>query len=266
MKQDQRKVRSTEHDSPDELALDGANEMSFPASDPIASSNITRVDVAPDMPPASNDHQNSNAVEVNVSHKRRMQSTNGANGEQLKNIKIAALVTDGFEQDELLVPKQALEAAGATVEIISDKTFSVQGFEHLTRGVSMSVDKSLDDARSQDYAAVLLPGGVANGDALRMLPQAQKFVQQVDQAKKPIASICHGGWLLISAGIAQNRTVTSWPSLQDDFRNAGGTWLDEEVVCDGNFVSSRKPSDIPAFNRAFISLLQEEQSEAKREV
>jgi protease I len=257
--------RSTEHDSPDELVLDNANEMSFPASDPIASSNITRVETAPDMSPADDDHQNSNAVEVNASSEKQSQAANAGNGKQLKDVKIAVLVTDGFEQVELLGPRAALEAAGATVEIISDKAFSVQGFEHLTKGIAVSVDKSFDDAQSGEYAAVLLPGGVANGDALRMLPQAQKFIQEVDRAKKPIASICHGGWLLISAGIAQSRTVTSWPSLQDDFRNAGGTWLDKDVVCDRNFVSSRKPSDIPVFNRAFISLLRKEAAEATRE-
>ena len=177
----------------------------------------------------------------------------------LKHIKIAVLVTDGFEQSELLEPRKALEQAGVKVEIISDRIGTVQGFEHTKKGASVTVDKSFDDARSDDYAAVLLPGGVVNGDAMRMLPQARKFVQEADRMNKPIASICHGGWLLISAGIASERTITSWPSLQDDFRNAGAIWLDKEVVCDENFVSSRKPKDIPAFNRAFISLLREQQ-------
>nr|WP_041743275.1 type 1 glutamine amidotransferase domain-containing protein [Collimonas fungivorans] len=175
---------------------------------------------------------------------------------------IAILVTDGFEQAELLDPKKALEEAGATVHVVSDQSESVQGFQHTEKALRVSVDKALAKALPEDYAAVLLPGGVVNGDALRMSPQARGFIQSINKADKPIASICHGGWLLISAGIAKDRTVTSWPSLQDDFRNAGSTWLDKEVVRDRNFVSSRKPDDIPAFNQAFISLLREQQQAA----
>lgn len=178
---------------------------------------------------------------------------------RLNNLKVAVLVTDGFEQAELLEPKKALEAAGATVHIISDKQSSVQGFKHVDKGQAVSVDKAIAEARAEDYSAVLLPGGVVNGDAMRMLPQARNFVRAANDAGKPIASICHGGWLLISSGVARDRTVTSWPSLQDDFRNAGSQWVDQEVVCDGNFVSSRKPDDIPAFNEAFIKLLEEQQ-------
>ncbi|EJN03216.1 intracellular protease, PfpI family [Herbaspirillum sp. YR522] len=175
------------------------------------------------------------------------------------NLKVAVLVTDGFEQAELLEPKKALEAAGATVHIISDRKSSVQGFKHVDKGEVVSVDKSIDEARAEDYSAVLLPGGVVNGDALRMLPQARTFIRAANDAEKPIASICHGGWLLISAGIAKGRTVTSWPSLQDDFRNAGSQWVDQEVVRDENFVSSRKPDDIPAFNNELLKLLDEQQ-------
>jgi len=174
------------------------------------------------------------------------------------NLKVAVLVTDGFEQAELLEPKKALEAAGATVHIISDRKSSVQGFKHVDKGEMVSVDKSIDEARAEDYSAVLLPGGVVNGDALRMLPQARTFIRAANDAEKPIASICHGGWLLISAGIAKGRTVTSWPSLQD-FRNAGSQWVDQEVVRDENFVSSRKPDDIPAFNNELLKLLDEQQ-------
>jgi protease I len=180
--------------------------------------------------------------------------------DQLKHIKVALLVTDGFEQAELLEPKKALEAAGAKVDVISDKQGSVQGFRHTDKADKVKVDKSIDAARQEDYDAVLLPGGVVNGDALRMVPKARVFVRAADEAGKPIAAICHGGWLLISAGIAEDRTVTSWPSLQDDFTNAGSTWVDREMVRDGNFVTSRKPDDIPAFNKAFISLLGERQS------
>ncbi|KAF1041293.1 MAG: putative cysteine protease YraA [Herbaspirillum frisingense] len=179
------------------------------------------------------------------------------------NLKVAVLVTDGFEQAELLEPKKALEAAGATVHILSDKKSSVQGFKHVDKGEVVSVDKTIDEARADDYSAVLLPGGVVNGDALRLLPQARNFVRAANDAEKPIASICHGGWLLISAGLAKGRTVTSWPSLQDDFRNAGSQWVDQEVVRDENFVSSRKPADIPAFNNEFMKLLDEQQ---KREL
>ena len=180
-------------------------------------------------------------------------------------LKVAVLVTDGFEQAELLEPKKALEAAGATVHILSDKRDSVQGFQHVDKAELLPVDGSLDTARAEEYSAVLLPGGVVNGDALRLVPQARNFVRAVNDAEKPIASICHGGWLLISAGIARGRTVTSWPSLQDDFRNAGSQWVDQEVVSDENFVSSRKPADIPAFNHAFMKLLDEQQRREQRQ-
>jgi protease I len=171
-------------------------------------------------------------------------------------LRIALLVTDGFEQAELLEPKKALEAAGATVDVISDKQGSVQGFKHTDKGQSVKVDKSIDAVRPEDYDGVLLPGGVVNGDALRMVPKARDFVKAANEAGTPIAAICHGGWL-ISAGVAEGRTVTSWPTLQDDFRNAGSTWMDRETVRDGNLVTSRKPDDIPAFNKAFITLLDE---------
>ncbi|PUA18240.1 type 1 glutamine amidotransferase domain-containing protein [Glaciimonas sp. PCH181] len=204
------------------------------------------------MAPAAADHQNSNGLNAGAEDIPLPQSA------VLAHIKIAILVTDGFEQAELLKPKEALEAAGATVHVISDKKDSVQGFKHTEKGVRIDVDCALEEAPPDDYEAVLLPGGVVNGDALRMSSKAQAFIQDINQANKPIASICHGGWLLISTGIVKGRTLTSWPSLQDDFRNANAKWLDQEVVCDKNFVSSRKPDDIPAFNAAFISLLQEQ--------
>lgn len=184
---------------------------------------------------------------------------------RFNNLKVAVLVTDGFEQAELLEPKKALEAAGATVHILSDKKSSVQGFKHVDKGEVVSVDKTIDEARADEYSAVLLPGGVVNGDALRLLPQARNFVRAANDAEKPIAAICHGGWLLISAGVAKGRTVTSWPSLQDDFRNAGSQWVDQEVVRDENFVSSRKPADIPAFNNEFMKLLDEQQKRERNQ-
>ncbi|WP_027778506.1 type 1 glutamine amidotransferase domain-containing protein [Paraburkholderia caledonica] len=175
----------------------------------------------------------------------------------LDGLKVAILAVDGFEQAELVDPKRALAEAGATVHVISAKPGKIQGFKHVDKGdtVEVEVDSTFDKAVADDYDAVVLPGGVVNGDAIRVLPQAQAFVKAADNAKKPIAVICHGTWLPVSAGIIKGRTVTSWPSLQDDIRNAGGTWVDQEVVEDSNLISSRKPDDIPAFNKALIGQL-----------
>jgi protease I len=173
----------------------------------------------------------------------------------LKGCKVAVLAVDGFEQAELVEPKRALTDAGATVHVISAKPGKIQGFRHVDKGDTVDVDATFDNARPDDYDAVVLPGGVVNGDALRLVREAQAFVKAVDQAKKPIAVICHGTWLPVSAGIIKGRTVTSWPSLQDDIRNAGGTWVDQEVVEDGNLISSRKPDDLPAFNKTLIGQL-----------
>jgi protease I len=162
---------------------------------------------------------------------------------------------DGFEQAELVEPKRALAEAGATVHVISQKPGKIQGFKHVDKGDTVDVDSTFDKATADDYDAVVLPGGVVNGDAIRLLPQAQAFVKAADSAKKPIAVICHGTWLPVSAGIIKGRTVTSWPSLQDDIRNAGGTWVDQEVQIDGNLITSRKPDDLPAFNNALIEAL-----------
>lgn len=173
----------------------------------------------------------------------------------LNGYKVAVLAVDGFEQAELDEPKRALSEAGATVHVISEKAGTIQGFRHVDKGDAVTVDTTFDKANASDYDAVVLPGGVVNGDAIRVLPQAQAFVKAADAAHKPIAVICHGGWLPVSAGIIKGRTITSWPSLQDDIRNAGGTWVDKEVVEDGNLISSRKPDDIPAFNRTLIAQL-----------
>ncbi|AXF17071.1 type 1 glutamine amidotransferase [Paraburkholderia caledonica] len=173
----------------------------------------------------------------------------------LDGLKVAILAVDGFEQAELVDPKRALAEAGATVHVISAKPGKIQGFKHVDKGDTVEVDSTFDKAVADDYDAVVLPGGVVNGDAIRVLPQAQAFVKAADNAKKPIAVICHGTWLPVSAGIIKGRTVTSWPSLQDDIRNAGGTWVDQEVVEDSNLISSRKPDDIPAFNKALIGQL-----------
>ena len=178
----------------------------------------------------------------------------------LKGTRVAILVTDGFEQVELTAPREALESQGVVTQIISQKPGKVQGFNHHDKADTFKVDATFDQAKADDFDAVLLPGGVINGDELRAIPQAQRFVQQIDEAGKPVFVICHGGWILVSAGLVDGRTMTSWPTLQDDIRNAGGTWVDEEVVVDGNWISSRKPDDIPAFNRKLIDLLHQRHS------
>jgi protease I len=173
----------------------------------------------------------------------------------LEGCKVAILVMDGFEEAELMEPRQALSEAGAMVHVISNKPGQIQGFRHLERGSMVTVDATFDQVSPDDYDAVVLPGGVVNGDAIRTVPEAQAFVRALDTAHKPVAVICHGGWLPISAGIVKGHTMTSWPSLQDDLRNAGATWVDEEVVEDDNLITSRKPDDIPAFNRKIIERL-----------
>ena len=174
----------------------------------------------------------------------------------LQGKKIAILVHDLFEQAELAEPLRALQDAGATVDIVSPQGPRVTGMHHDEKGDEFPVDVPLDQASADDYDALVLPGGVVNADALRMVQRAREFAKAIDGAGKPIAVICHGPWLLVSAGLASGRTLTSWPSLQDDLRNAGATWVDREVVSDGNWTSSRKPADLPAFNREFIEALQ----------
>lgn len=169
---------------------------------------------------------------------------------------IALLVTDGFEQVELTGPRDALQAAGHTTHVLAPQSEPVQGYHHDKKGDTFQVDGRIAQAQAGDYDAVVLPGGVMNGDALRMDAAAQRFLQAMQDAGKPIAVICHGGWLLIDAGLARGRTVTSWPSLATDFRNAGATWVDESVHQDGNLITSRKPEDIPAFNGALLAALQ----------
>jgi protease I len=168
---------------------------------------------------------------------------------------IAILVTNGFEQVELTGPREALDEAGAITRIVSTERGKVTGFHHDTKADQFDVELTFDEADAEDFDAVLLPGGVYNADQLRMVPQAQQFVRQIQAQGKPIAVICHGAWLLVSAGLVEGRTLTSWPTLQDDIRNAGGNWVDEQVVVDGNLVSSRKPDDIPAFNEKVLEVL-----------
>lgn len=175
--------------------------------------------------------------------------------EDLKGRRVAILVTDGFEQIEMTAPREALEKAGAKCLIVSMKDGEVQGFKHHDKADKFKVDLTLAKADANEFDGVLLPGGVINGDALRIDKKAQQFVQDIDRAGKPVMVICHGGWILISAGLVKGRTMTSWPTLQDDIRNAGGNWRDEKVIRDRNWVSSRMPDDIPAFNDAIVNLL-----------
>ncbi|MCG5076072.1 type 1 glutamine amidotransferase domain-containing protein [Paraburkholderia tagetis] len=174
---------------------------------------------------------------------------------ELKRCKVAILAVDGFEESELTGPLRALTEAGADVEVISQKGGEIQGFRHVDKGNRVKVDRTFAQAKADDYDGVVLPGGVINGDAIRMIPEAREFVRSADAAHKPIGAICHGGWLPVSAGIVSGRTMTSWPSLQDDIRNAGGTWVDSRVVRDGHLVTSRKPDDLPAFNAELIACL-----------
>jgi len=175
--------------------------------------------------------------------------------DELKGKRVAILVTDGFEQIEMTSPREALEKAGAKCVLISSKDDTVQSVKHHEKADKFDVELSLNRANAEDFDAVLLPGGVINGDSLRIVKKAQEFVQDIDRANKPVFVICHGGWILISANLVKGRTITTWPTLEDDMRNAGANWKDQEVVRDGNWVSSRKPDDLPAFNRESIRAL-----------
>jgi len=171
---------------------------------------------------------------------------------ELTGKRVAILVAEGFEQVELTEPRAALDAAGARTSIVSPSGDRVQGWKHFDKAESFKVDVPLRDARSDAFDALLLPGGVANPDQLRMIPEAVTFVREFFNDGKPVAAICHALWTLIEAEVVKGRTLTSWPSLRTDLRNAGARWVDQEVVTDNGLVSSRKPSDIPAFNRKMI--------------
>ena len=180
--------------------------------------------------------------------------------QDLNGCKVAILVADGFEQVELTEPRKALETAGAKTSIVSPGKGKVQGWNHFDKADYFDVDVALDQAKPQEFDALLLPGGVANPDQLRIIPQAVQFVREIFAAGKPVASICHGPWTLIEAEAVRGRRVTSWPSLKTDLKNAGADWTDAEVITDNGLVTSRKPDDIPAFNRKMI----EEFAEAKQ--
>jgi protease I len=174
--------------------------------------------------------------------------------ETLVGKKIAILATDGFEQAELLKPRKALDEAGATTKIVSPAGKKIKGWNHKDWGEVVDVDVALDKADPAEFDALQLPGGVMNPDHLRMNPKAVAFVKHFFDAGKPVAAICHAPWMVIEAGAARGRKIASWPSLKTDLKNAGAEWMDEEVVRDGNLVTSRKPDDIPAFNREMIEL------------
>jgi protease I len=192
----------------------------------------------------------------------RKQDRRSPMAQTLKGVKVAILAADGFEQSELLEPRRALDEAGAKTEVISLKTGNIKGWNHKEWGESVTVDKTVDSIDAENYDALLLPGGVMNPDILRMDAKAVAFVKGFFDAKKPVAAICHGPWTLIEAGAVKGRTLTSWPSLKTDIRNAGGSWVDREAVVDGNLVTSRNPTDIPAFNREITKLFATAQSRA----
>jgi len=181
----------------------------------------------------------------------------------LKGKKIAILVADGFEQVELSEPRKALQAAGAETKVVSPADGRVKGWDHKDWGGDVSVDIALKSANADDFDALLLPGGVMNPDHLRMDRDAMRFVRDFFDTGKPVAAICHGPWSLVEADVLRGRTLTSWPSLKTDIRNAGGNWVDKEVVNSRGLVTSRKPDDIPAFNREMISLFSQSAESAE---
>jgi protease I len=172
--------------------------------------------------------------------------------QQLQGKKVAILATDGVERVELLEPRKALDAAGARTTVVSPKSGSIKGWDHDHWGESIGVDQLLDNARVDDFDALMLPGGVMNPDHLRQNQKAVQFVKSFFDAGKPVAAICHAPWMLVEADVISGRTITSWPSLRTDILNAGAEWVDREVVTDEGLVTSRKPDDIPAFNRKMI--------------
>lgn len=175
--------------------------------------------------------------------------------QQLKGIKVAIIVANGFEQVEMEKPRQALEQEGAITYLISPEPRLVDGWNHMEKGDTFIVDIPLEEAKASDFDALLLPGGVHNPDKLRTYAKAVSFVKEINGQNKPIAAICHGPWLLINADIVKGHNITSWPSLKMDLVNAGGKWIDDAVVCDNNLITSRKPDDIPQFNKSLIRLI-----------
>ena len=182
----------------------------------------------------------------------------------LKGMKVAILATDGFEQSELIEPRKALDQAGAETSVVSPKNGEIRGWKFTEWGDKVKVDRPLNEANADDFDALLLPGGVANPDKLRMEPKAVNFVKSFFNSGKPVAAICHGPWSIIEAGAARGRKIAAWPSLKTDLHNAGAEWVDKPAMVDGNLVSARKPDDIPAFNEAMIEVFSSGQQSARR--
>jgi protease I len=180
----------------------------------------------------------------------------------ISDARVLMIATDGFEQSELFDPRQALIDAGAEVTLASNKSEPIQGMKHHEKGRTITPDARIDRVRAGDYDALVLPGGVANPDAMRLEPAAIGLVRDFMAAGKPVAAICHGPWLLAEADVVRGRTLTSWPSIRTDLRNAGAEVVDREVVTDGNLITSRKPDDIPAFNDALIAAIEAAKVEA----
>jgi protease I len=172
----------------------------------------------------------------------------------LKGKKVAILAADMFEKVELEEPRKALEDAGADVEVVSIHGGEIRGFDHFDPANTVQVDHTVEEVSPDEYDALLIPGGVGNPDQLRGDENAVSFVEEFHRAGKPMAVICHGPWVLVESGAVRGKRVTSWPTLETDIRNAGGEWVDQEVVVDGNLVTSRKPDDIPAFNREMLRI------------
>ena len=184
---------------------------------------------------------------------------------ELKGKRVAIVATDMVEQVELVEPRKALDEAGAQTDLISIKPGEIQGFNHYDKADKLPVDRTIEEVTADEYDGLMLPGGVGNPDRLRMDENVVSFVRDFFEQGKPVAAICHGPWTIVEAGAVRGRTLTSWPSLQTDIRNAGGTWVDEEVHVDAGLVTSRKPDDIPAFNAKMIEEFAEGKHAAQRE-
>jgi protease I len=181
---------------------------------------------------------------------------------QLENVRVAVVATDGVEEAEIIEPLKALRDAGMTAEVLTPSGNAIQMMRHDEKTGSQPADKRLADARAGDYQALILPGGALNADALRMVPEAREFVREFNLSGRTMAVICHAPWLLVSAGLVAGRTLTSYYTIQDDIRNAGGTWVDREVVKDGSLITSRSPADLPAFNQALLDALAAAEADA----
>lgn len=183
---------------------------------------------------------------------------------ELEGMRIAILATDGFEEVELTEPKKALEKAGAEVDVISDHQGEIQGFKHHDKAGKVRVNRTLDEAGPNEYSGFMLPGGALNADQARMNEKIRYFIREMDRARKPIAAICHAPWELISADVVRGRKLTSWATIQDDIRNAGGLWENRDAVIDQNWLTSRGPHDLPSFNREMIGLFSRVPAESQR--